>query len=211
MKGGLIEALMPYMACALGEEGILGRNFSSFSPRRGEAFLLLDSSKNVLFMSSQAELALSHSGVVRVAAGRLLLRHSGKQADLDSLIDQCFAQEYSGAISLMGKDRDPVRLRVSTVQSRDENLSPNHGLVVLFLGAGICEGGGEDDQFSQRFGLTESESKIANLISLGVRPADIADKMALSVHTVRHHVKKLYRKVGVHSQALTALVLGFPR
>lgn len=187
-----------------------GNILSGISRQDCGGFLLLDFRKNVLFLSFEAEQDLAHSEMLKLVSGRLKLGESGKQMELNSLIEECFSRKSAGSIYLEKDEAGLSRLLVSTVQPRDINLSFRHGLVAVFF---IKEGREKShDQFSQRFGLTESESKIANLISQGVRPADIADKMALSVHTVRHHVKKLYRKVGVHSQAqLTALVLGFPR
>lgn len=174
-----------------------------------EAFLFLDFRKNVLFLSSAAERVLEYSGLMKLVSGRLSLGDPGKQIELNSLIETCFSRKEAGSVCLEKDGFDPLLLMVSTVQPQDLKLSSSHGLVVVFIVKKEREGA--DDWLGQRFGLTETESKIANHISQGLRPTDIAKKMFLSVHTVRHHIKKLYRKAGVHSQAqLTALVLSAP-
>ncbi|KGD65243.1 hypothetical protein Y5S_01677 [Alcanivorax nanhaiticus] len=173
-----------------------------------DAMLLLDTNKNVLFWSSGVEAALSHSEEVKLEEGGLRLRNAKRQRELDALIENCFLRNTAGFVSLVGGDKSVFRLLVSTVQTRDKHFSLCHGLVAIFLLAGSRETCDDAGLISPRFGLTESEERVANLISQGYRPADIANVMALSVHTVRHHIKKIYRKTGVHSQAqLTALVL----
>lgn len=52
----------------------------------------------------------------------------------------------------------------------------------------------EDSQLSKR------EIEVLNFISLGLKYEDIADELDISVHTVRHHIEKIYKKLGVNSR-----------
>lgn len=52
----------------------------------------------------------------------------------------------------------------------------------------------EDSQLSPR------ELEVLNFISLGLKYEDIADELGISVHTVRHHIEKIYKKLGVNSR-----------
>jgi len=52
----------------------------------------------------------------------------------------------------------------------------------------------EDSQLSKR------ELEVLNFISLGLKYEDIADELDISVHTVRHHIEKIYKKLGVNSR-----------
>jgi DNA-binding CsgD family transcriptional regulator len=49
--------------------------------------------------------------------------------------------------------------------------------------------------------LSLREKQILQLVGEGKRPSTIADLLFLSEHTVRNHLKRLYRKLGVHSAA----------
>lgn len=49
--------------------------------------------------------------------------------------------------------------------------------------------------------FTPAEQRVAALIAEGLPPREIARQLALSVHTVRSHLKRLLAKTGVHSQA----------
>ncbi len=48
--------------------------------------------------------------------------------------------------------------------------------------------------------LSKRELQVLNLISLGLRYEDIAEELDISVHTVRHHIEKIYKKLNVTSR-----------
>ena len=50
------------------------------------------------------------------------------------------------------------------------------------------------------YGLTEREQQITTLIARGATTTDIDDELFLSAHTVRDHVKTIFRKVDVTSR-----------
>jgi DNA-binding CsgD family transcriptional regulator len=51
------------------------------------------------------------------------------------------------------------------------------------------------------YGLTRVESEIANLICQGFNPNEVADKLRMSIHTVRGYLKPMFRKMGARRQA----------
>jgi DNA-binding CsgD family transcriptional regulator len=55
--------------------------------------------------------------------------------------------------------------------------------------------------FRQQFGLTDAECKVGAEAAEGCTPSEIAVRLGLSVHTVRSHLKRMFPKAGVHSQA----------
>lgn len=55
-----------------------------------------------------------------------------------------------------------------------------------------------DDPFA---GLSNREREILDLLLAGHRTSTIADRLSLSKHTVRNHLKSMFRKAGVHGQA----------
>ena len=58
-----------------------------------------------------------------------------------------------------------------------------------------------------RFRLTPKEARIARLVALGRSNPDIARALCLSVHTVRHHVEHVLRKLRVKSRQEVAPAL----
>ncbi len=53
----------------------------------------------------------------------------------------------------------------------------------------------------QEAGLTSREADVARLICDGLSDKEIADKLSLSHHTVKDHLKKMYAKFRVHARA----------
>lgn len=59
--------------------------------------------------------------------------------------------------------------------------------------------------------LSIRESQIAQLVSEGRQNKEIAYRMQLSEHTIENHLRRIYRKFGIHNRAaLAARMSGFP-
>jgi DNA-binding NarL/FixJ family response regulator len=66
---------------------------------------------------------------------------------------------------------------------------------------------GANQEFADRFGLSGREREIVDALASGDRIAGIAQRLGLSLHTVRNNVKATFLKCKVHSQEeLIALV-----
>jgi DNA-binding CsgD family transcriptional regulator len=53
----------------------------------------------------------------------------------------------------------------------------------------------------QEFELSSREKEVINLLADGNNYQQIADQLFISVDTVRHHIKNIYRKLHVHTQS----------
>ncbi len=56
------------------------------------------------------------------------------------------------------------------------------------------------DKFAQEFNLTSREAQILNLINKGCSNQEIADKLVISLSTVKKHIYNLYSKTSVSSR-----------
>lgn len=65
----------------------------------------------------------------------------------------------------------------------------------------------EEGQLMRAFRLTRAQARVARLLVQGMRNAEIAQRLFLSIHTVRHHVEQIRTKAGGHTRAATALRL----
>jgi DNA-binding CsgD family transcriptional regulator len=73
---------------------------------------------------------------------------------------------------------------------------------------------GDIEAMQRLFGLTDAEGRVMQIAGSGTPPRDIAATLGKSYETVRTHLKSVYRKTGVASQAeLSRLVqsLQLPR
>jgi DNA-binding NarL/FixJ family response regulator len=82
----------------------------------------------------------------------------------------------------------------------------------LVSDAGATQPGGIDPGLENRLrGLSRREIEIVRLLADGRRVAAISRDLDLSVHTVRNHLRAIFRKVDVHSQEeLLDAVRGLP-
>jgi DNA-binding CsgD family transcriptional regulator len=61
------------------------------------------------------------------------------------------------------------------------------------------------------FGVSAREAEIAVLISMGLELSGVATRLSISIHAARTHLKSLYGKTGIRSQAeLVRRVLSGP-
>ena len=114
------------------------------------------------------------------------------------------------------------RPRRPTNTAQAEIRGDQHRVVVQPLNLGsdrkvqvarlTLRGGGEAPEidavpFTQAL-LSPRERQIAAAVSLGLHDQQIADTLVLSVHTVKQHLKSIYKKLDVNSRVeLTRLVL----
>jgi DNA-binding NarL/FixJ family response regulator len=76
---------------------------------------------------------------------------------------------------------------------------------------GRTSSGAGRDWPGRSFGLSERESEVMVLLAQGLRNVDIAQALYVSDETVKTHIKRAYRKLGVNNRALaTNVVLRHP-
>jgi len=54
---------------------------------------------------------------------------------------------------------------------------------------------------TENYGLSDREISVLNLLSDGCNYQEIAETLFISVDTVRHHIRNIYKKLHVHSQS----------
>ncbi|MEV5979114.1 response regulator transcription factor [Streptomyces sp. NPDC052114] len=78
-------------------------------------------------------------------------------------------------------------------------------LVVSALGP-LLDGSPPGPRYDDRAGLTAREREVLQLMGQGLGPRAIAERLVVSPHTARGHVKRVMAKLGAHSQ-LEAVVI----
>ena len=115
------------------------------------------------------------------------------------------AGELIGTISVV--------VELASVQTAKRWAVPAHGdfagtlqriareLEAISLVAGAPRGSGVPLDHPELKALSDREHEILAEFAAGARVASIAKKLFISPHTVRNHLKAIYRKLGVASQA----------
>jgi DNA-binding NarL/FixJ family response regulator len=77
---------------------------------------------------------------------------------------------------------------------------------VADLAAAVGQMGTGARQPARRFGLTSRQLEIVELVAAGLTNAEIAKKLHISEHTVKHHVTQVFNKTGVSARLELALL-----
>jgi DNA-binding NarL/FixJ family response regulator len=120
----------------------------------------------------------------------------------DDLVDMALAHGVSGVLSKSLTGEELVDRLREIADGAQVVAPPPQGRISSGLGR---------DWPGRSFGLSERESETMVLLAQGLRNADIARALYISEDTVKTHLKRAYRKVGVANRTLaTTIVLQHP-
>lgn len=120
----------------------------------------------------------------------------------DPLIEDALSRGVTGVLSksLTGPE---LAQRLREIANGERVLAPPPG--------GRVSSGVGRDWPGRSFGLSERESEVLVLVAHGLRNREIAGALYLSDDTIKTHLKRAYRKLGVANRAqATRVVLGHP-
>lgn len=105
-----------------------------------------------------------------------------------------------GAVSRTLKLGDEVGLTLRPIRAEDRSNYPLHSQAVVFL----SDPKGVQDiptaTLRDLFGLTETEAKVAVMLTNGLTIDEVAEDMGVSKNTAKTHAKNIYDKTGVNRQ-----------
>lgn len=112
----------------------------------------------------------------------------------------------SGAVGYMLKDETPANI-VEAIEELKQGGSPMSKSVARKLVQNIESSGSNKDEKALRqenidtYGLSKKEVMIIEHMVNGKNYHQIADLLIISPHTVKTHIKNIYKKMHVHSRA----------
>ena len=168
-------------------------------------WFLLDTSGAIVDHSDEAE-ALLHErrSVLRSPAGRLVPELREAQGGLRRFLDAAAKGEASSrAIHL--SDEPWLDMLLTVRKGGRAGAAP---MVAAYIHGEQPSSLERSAQLQDLFGLTAKEAKLALLISRGVKIAEAAAQLELTLETTRLYSKRVYAKTGTRGQAdLVRLVL----
>lgn len=105
----------------------------------------------------------------------------------------------AGACGYLVKKTPPSRL-LDAIKDAFEGGSPMSSLIARQV-ITVFQHEAELESGENEFDLTSREKEVLNLLAEGNNYQEIADRLFISVDTVRHHIRNIYRKLHVHSQS----------
>ena len=105
----------------------------------------------------------------------------------------------AGACGYLVKKTPPARL-LEAIKDANDGGSPMSSRIARQVITAFKEGKGIlSDQ--KDFDLSDREVSVLNLLAEGYNYQEIAENLFISVDTVRHHIRNIYKKLHVHSQS----------
>lgn len=166
--------------------------------------LLCDAAGNIAYASVAARRLLDRGTILYLARGRLAARDPAA----DAALTRIFSAPSSGggaashSIAARGRDGGGVRLTILRAVA-NTILDPQvDGIAYQVLIEANAEGPTNDiDRVADRHGLTPAEARLARLLAGGASLKDAAERLGVSINTVRTHLRQVFQKTGVSRQA----------
>jgi DNA-binding NarL/FixJ family response regulator len=105
----------------------------------------------------------------------------------------------AGACGYLVKKTPPARL-LEAIKDANDGGSPMSSRIARQVITAFKEGKSIIPA-TQDYDLSDREISVLNLLSDGCNYQEIAEILFISVDTVRHHIRNIYKKLHVHSQS----------
>jgi DNA-binding NarL/FixJ family response regulator len=113
--------------------------------------------------------------------------------------EKVFDALCAGACGYLVKKTPPSKL-LEAIKEVHEGGSPMSSQIARQVITTFKESKDVKDESSD-FKLSSREKEVINLLASGNNYQQIADQLYISVDTVRHHIKNIYKKLHVHTQS----------
>lgn len=215
---GLCEALLPHLVRAwnlsrkfAASRGV-GDALADFIDASPHGLFILDGAGLVRHVNATGRRLLQRAGGLRLAAGRLSATAPDATRRLQGLIERAGSREggprVGGSLALPHPDGlRPLSLTVAPM--RAEQASP------LFDGPAVlvCVTDLEasvslpEQRLRDLFDLTPAETRVAVALFEGLEPKLAAEKLEISIWTVRRHLAEIFAKTQTGSQVELARLM----
>ena len=184
--------------------------FADFFDRSPNAVFLVDGAGHVHHLNRAAEALVAAGTGLKISSGVLVAsggRDSGKFRDA---IADAAAAEARAATSFALSRPDRRSLAVTVCNVRRDRLAGFAGDPLVMVCVSDPESGlpMPAERLQQLYGLTPAEAKVAIELSLGCEPKLIAERLSLTVNTVRFQIARIFAKTQTSRQAELVRLLG---
>jgi DNA-binding CsgD family transcriptional regulator len=179
------------------------------------AAVLLTQDGRVMALNGEAERALYHLPYFRLHGRYFQFRETRDQDELFSALENAFAADgpRMSAFPLAGSGTPAaVALLIPLASARNASHTVQRTHALLSIRRAYPEPI-PHNLLRRLFGLTLSESEVANAVISGLKLASAARQLGISPTTARNQMSSVMGKVGVHRQAelVARLVAILPR
>jgi DNA-binding NarL/FixJ family response regulator len=113
--------------------------------------------------------------------------------------EKVFDALCAGACGYLVKKTPPSRL-LEAIKEVNEGGSPMSSRIARQVIGTFKKGNVPSDE-DLNYNLSSREKEVLNLLGEGNNYKEIAEELFISVDTVRHHIRNIYKKLHVHSRS----------
>jgi DNA-binding CsgD family transcriptional regulator len=211
----LMRAFLPHLRRALqvyqrlAEVNLELQAANELATRHGTGTLIAAADGRLLWADAQAEQILLTDRGLRISGGRICTALPSETERLRQMLRsaaEAAAGRFSPPGGAMMIERGEGRLPLSILAAPFRPKRDGHGghapAAIVFLRCPErSEAAGGTENLRQIFGLTSAEAAIAAALASGHSVETIASRNAVSLNTVRVHLKAVMAKTGTHRQA----------
>jgi DNA-binding CsgD family transcriptional regulator/PAS domain-containing protein len=162
----------------------------------------------IAYMNGSAETLLKSGAALKSRDGRLVANRSGAREALSRALDQSIAGKAppaSGQYAVPLPDEDGAGLiaNVLPLEWRDGRnpLAALPGAAAVIIQDPATPAAPPMEAFAELYGLTSAEHKVLEHVAEGQPPQETADRLGVSLATVKTHLQKIFAKTNTARQA----------
>lgn len=159
--------------------------------------VLIDAQQHILDSNQQAKKHFQNHHLIDIEQSHLIFANDTLQQQFQSAFQKCSEQNSMQTVRLADQEQHNISLNIIRF---DNTTLENDTYLVLFANQNITDLPSASS-IQSTFELTKVESELAYWVSTGLANKIIAEKMEISYHTCRTHLKNIYQKTDTHSQA----------
>jgi DNA-binding CsgD family transcriptional regulator/PAS domain-containing protein len=174
-------------------------------------FLIGDDGR-VRYANRAAERLTSRGRGLAIVAGQLVAGSPEATSRLQALIGAAAtpdSERRSGGAMALAAPSGGLPLSVTVAPARSENHSVFHSdpAVIVCVTDLEAQVSLSEQRLYDLFDLSRAEARVALALFDGLDPREVAERLGLSVYTVRGHLMRIFDKTGVHGQVELARLM----
>jgi DNA-binding CsgD family transcriptional regulator len=173
--------------------------------RLGDGVIIVDVHGAPKLVNKAAQALFGPGGGLRLEAGRLSALKSSEAAELQRLLNGCFARHglaTGGRMRLSSAIRAaPLTLIVAPTAAGGPWPMPRQAAALLLIKLQQRPGHFAERELADRFGFTRAEMELARRLCEGLSVREAATRNGIRDSTARSYLKQIFDKTGVRRQA----------
>ena len=183
------------------------RSLEAMVHQMAVAVFLVSEAGRVVFMNRPAERLVSARDGLWVEQGVFKTLRSSETTRLAKLVHHTCrrhrgAGEGGGTLKIPRAGRQaPLEALVTPVTGRNRDETAESAVAAVYVSDPAVLNASMDVQLAAYYGLTPAQARVAALICRGHTARDAAQLLSVGYNTIKAHLKQIFAKTGVRSQA----------